>query len=99
MNLENLKKRNETLRKKAIVHNLKDYIIFGDLKVHPEMDISLLNDAELTIVHLFTHNSYSLSEPKYGKNNIKILHNKLVKEFIKREKNHPYVDFLDKIYK
>ena len=63
------------------------------------MDMSLMSDSEIVIAHLFTHNSYPLSNPKYGKDNIKKFHNKLAKELENRQKSHPNVDFLDKLYK
>ena len=67
--------------------------------INPEMDISLLNEKELTLVHLFCHNSYPLSHPKYSKDILKSFHNGLVQEFKKRAKNHYVIDFLDKVYK
>ena len=63
------------------------------------MDLSLMNDNELMISHLFVHTSYGYSNPKFGRNGIEQFHSKIVDEMEKRKKSHQKVDFLDKVYK
>jgi len=81
------------------LENLSDVINFCGIDLNPDMNISLMNNEELVIAHLFTHNSYAYSKPKFGKDNIKNFHSQIVNEFLKREKHHPIVDILDKVYK
>jgi len=69
------------------------------MKVHPLMDLNLVTRGELMLVHLFTHNSFGYSKPKFGKDVIKQFHLRIVKMFEDRGFKHPKVDFLDKAYK
>lgn len=97
--LEQLKNKNEQLRKNALIDNIKDYSTFCDQPIHPSMDISLMNEKELKMAHLYCHNSNAYKVPKYGKEAIVSFHNKIVNEMNRRGKNHLFVDSLDKIYK
>ena len=69
------------------------------MKVHPEMVVSLMNDSELVMAHLFTHNSYSYAKPYFKVEDLITFHHNLVHEMERRKKSHPKVDFLDKVYK
>ena len=69
------------------------------MEINPNMDVSIMNKEELMLSHLYSHYSFSLSEPTFGKDSISLFHSNLIKEFKKIDINHYNVDSLDKAYK
>jgi len=58
------------------------------------MDLSLLTNNELRIVHCYTHNSYTLSKPTFNKKILKKFHDKIISQ---NKLNHYKFDKLDDI--
>jgi len=65
------------------------------MKIHPDMNLSLMNNNELILVHCYTHNSYFLKEPFFKKEDLKGFHKQIISQMEKKGIEHLSFDKLD----
>jgi len=97
MMYEELLKKQQQIKEKLLLSKIPEdeLILFGGIKLHEKMDLSLLSNDKLLLAHSCTHTMYSKKNRFVDLDRVFAIHQRIVSEMCKRGLEHLYFDKLD----